>query len=457
MKDKKSYSDYADHNHALCACSRRSFLRTGFCAIGATAGVVGVPNFFQNTGLVLAAQRALNSPEKYPNRKLVVIELFGGNDGLNTVVPYTNDEYYRRRRSLNIPADKVLKLDDEVGFHPAFAGMEQLYKDGKVAIINGVSYPDAIRSHFKGIEYMRSAMPNIHLGDGYGWLGRFADEYQPERTQSDFLVNISREQNLAVTGRIHSPVVFYEAEAFKRDAAPVEEPVLGDLMPATAKLSKRDMLDLVRKISAGATDVAARVRAAVSAYSSGPGSEVDYGEESTMATTVFGQPAATLSHDLKKVAACLEGDLETRVYYVNYTGGWDTHRNQGSLEGPHASLLGYTGDAVSGFMNDLERMGQADDITILIMTEFGRRVRENGPPQNGTDHGMAGPWFVVGNNVKGGIHFDYPSLTDLDQGDLKMRVDFRSVYATMLKGWLGYAGEMDPILYGEYPTIPIFA
>ncbi|MBI2479233.1 MAG: DUF1501 domain-containing protein [Planctomycetia bacterium] len=379
-----------------------------------------------------------------------MIELFGGNDGLNTVVPYTNDHYYKARPTLNIPADRVLKLNDELGFHPEFKGMERLYQEGKVAVINGVSYPNAIRSHFKAMEVMRSARPKVPHST-YGWLGRFADEFQPERTQSDFLVNVEREQNLAVTGRIHSPVVFYEAAAFKRQADPVVEPVLRDLLPPVAKLSKRDKLDLVRKISAGVTDVSAKVRQAVAQYKS----DVDYGAESSQGTTIFGEPAATLSHDLKKVAACLEGNLGARVYYVNYTGGWDTHRQQGSLQGPHAALLGYTGDAVRGFMQDLQRMGQAEDVTILILTEFGRRVKENGRPNNGTDHGMAGPWFVVGNHIKGGVYFDYPNLTDLDQGDLKMRVDFRSVYTTMLKDWLGYGGDFQPILEGDFPTIPL--
>ena len=248
-------------------------------------------------------------------------------------------------------------------------------------------------------------------------------------------------------------MVFYEADAFKRKAAPVVEPVLRDLMPAVAKLSKRDTLDLVRKISAGVTEVATKVREAVGRYQT----DVDYGAESTQGSTIFGEPAATLSHDLKKVAACLEGKLDTRVYYVNYTGGWDTHRNQGALEGTHAALLGYTGDAVRGFMEDLERMGQANDVMILIMTEFGRRVKENGRPNNGTDHGMAGPWFVVGTKVRGGTYFDYPSLTDLDRGDLKMRVDFRSVYTTMLKDWLGFDGDFEPILNGNFPTVPFFA
>ncbi len=246
--------------------------------------------------------------------------------------------------------------------------------------------------------------------------------------------------------------MFYEAAAFKRDADSAVEPVLRDLMPPVAKLSKRDKLDLVRKISAGVTDVGAKVRQAVARYQS----DVDYGAESSQGSTIFGEPAATLSHDLKKVAACLEGDLGARVYYVNYTGGWDTHRQQGSLEGTHAALLGYTGDAVRGFMEDLQRMGQADNVTVLILTEFGRRVKENGRPNNGTDHGMSGPWFVVGNHVKGGIYFDYPSLTDLNHGDLKMRVDFRSVYTTMLKEWLGYDGDFQPILDGKFPTIPIF-
>ena len=450
MNAPNSQDIFHHHSHSQPTCSRRSFFRVGLFGFGTT--VVGVPSFLQNTGLVLAGQQALDAPERYPRRKLVVIELFGGNDGLNTVVPYTNDRYYKARRTLNIPADRVLKLNDEVGFHPEFKGMERLYKDGKVAIINGVSYPNAIRSHFKAMEVMRSARPKIPHSS-HGWLGRFADEYQPERTQADFLVNIAREQSLAVTGRIHSPVVFYEADAFKRDAAPVVEPVLQDLMPQVARLSKRDKLDLVRRISAGVTDVSAKVRQAVAQYKS----DVDYGAESSQGSTIFGEPAATLSHDLKKVAACLQGDLDARVYYVNYTGGWDTHRNQGSVVGTHAALLGYTGDAVRGFMEDLQRMGQADDVAILILSEFGRRVKENGRPNNGTDHGTAGPWFVVGTQVKGGIYFDYPSLTDLTRGDLKMRVDFRSVYTTLLKEWMGYDGDLQTILDGNFATVPIFA
>ena len=413
----------------------------------AAGAAVGLPPFLQQATAALALDES-RGKEKHPNRILVVVELFGGNDGLNTIVPYRNDDYYKNRSKVGIPADKVIKINDEIGFHPKMNGFEKLYKDGKLAIIQGVSYPNATRSHFRGIEFMRSALPNQVDGDGYGWVGRFADAYQPKREQLDFIVNIAEQQSLAVTGRVHAPIVFYQADAFKREGASVEDRAYDQIVARKGKETANQRLDYLRSISSGTKQIADSVRTAVGNYST----TVDYGYENAKTSTVFGAPSATLAVDLKKVAACISGGLKTRVYYVKFEGGWDTHFTQGSVEGQHASLVQYTADSLAGFQQDIERLGRGADVTVLVLTEFGRRLKEN--KSGGTDHGMSGPWFLTGKTIKGGIYFDYPSLTDLDQGDLKMRVDFRSVYATVIKKWLGY-DDTRTILKGEFPTLDV--
>jgi len=323
-------------------------------------------------------------------RILVVVELAGGNDGLNTVVPYRNDEYYRKRPSLAVKKERVLTLNDEIGLHPSMTGMKRLWDAGQLAIVQGCGYPNPNRDHCTSMEYWHTAVPDGV--ESLGWLGRFADDYWPAE-QGATMVNIAHRKSLAVQARRHAAVVFYD-----------------------------HLADVI--------DKGANYRTPVS-----------YGSETL---------AATLSTDLKKVAALIHGGFPTRVYYVSM-GGFDTHAAQAEAQ---QELLMYTADALEGFLKDLKRIGRSSDVAIMVFTEFGRRVEEN--QSGGTDHGTATPMYVLGEKVKPGLYGSYPSLSDLDaNGDLKMTVDFRSVYATMIDRWMG-CHDANAILKGNFAPLEIF-
>lgn len=408
-----------------CNCSRRSFLRAGFYGMGVS---VGLPSLLQHVSLAQAA-KALGGDEKHPERILVVLELAGGNDGLNTVVPYAQDAYYQARPKLAIKQNEVLKLNDEFGFHPACTGLESLFKDGKMAVVHGCGYPNPNLSHFTAMEWWHTAVP--HGSDEYGWLGRFADRYQPEPIDN-YIVNIASRQSFAVNSGVHSPVVFNVPEKFGRIGTAEQQKVFdvfGEIEP-----TKNSALDFVNRVSRTATSGASMVRNACAEYKT----LVDYGSDND------------LTLDLKKVSAMIDADLPTRIYYVSM-GGFDTHAAQTAS---HNLLMIYMADAIRGFLEDIERIGRADDVAMMVFTEFGRRVGENA--SGGTDHGTATPMYVLGNHVKGGFYGEHPSLTDLDDGNLKMTTDFRSVYGTMLKEWMGYDGIQET-LKGDYPTLGIFA
>lgn len=408
-----------------CTCSRRSFLRAGFYGMGVS---VGLPSLLQHVSLAQAA-KALEGEEQHPGRILVVLELAGGNDGLNTVVPYAQDAYYQARPQLAIKPNEVLKLSDELGFHPACTGLESLFKDGKMAVVHGCGYPNPNLSHFTAMEWWHTAVP--HDSDEYGWIGRFADEYQPEPIDN-YIVNIASRQSFAVNSGVHSPVVFNDPDKFGRIGTAEQQKVFevfGDIEP-----TKNSALDFVNRVSRTATSGASMVRNACAEYKT----LVDYGSDND------------LTLDLKKVSAMIAADLPTRIYYVSM-GGFDTHAAQAAS---HNLLMIYLSDAIRGFMEDIERIGRADDVAMMVFTEFGRRVGENA--SGGTDHGTATPMYVIGKNVKGGFYGEHPSLSNLDDGNLKMTTDFRSVYGTMLKEWMGYDGIQET-LKGDYPTLGIFA
>jgi len=406
--------------------SRRDFLRAGMYAVGVSAGL---PALFRDLSLVQTAKALDGVPEKHPNRILIVLELSGGNDGLNTVVPYADDAYYKARPTIAIKKGEVLKLDDSLGLHPACPGMQSLFKDGKLAIVPGCGYPNPNLSHFTAMEWWHTAMP--HGSNKYGWLGRFADAYQPTPTQN-YIVNISSRQSLAVSSAKHSPVVFSDPRKFGRIGTDAQQKVFetfGKVYPTS-----NSSLDFVNTVSKTATGGAALVRSACAEYRT----LVDYGSDNN------------LTLDLKKVAAMINSGLPTRIYYLSQ-GGFDTHAAQANTQ---QLLLIYLSDALRGFMEDLHKIGRADDVAVVVFTEFGRRVNENA--SRGTDHGTATPMFVVGKHVKGGFYGKQPSLTDLDDGNLKMTTDFRSVYATMLKGWMGLE-DTKSVLKGDFPTLPIFS
>src|SRR5262245_52065554 len=381
-----------------------------------------VPSLFARTAQALATQ-----PSGTP-RILVVLELSGGNDGLNTLVPYGDDAYYRQRPKIVVRASAVRKIDDHFGFSPGMVGFERLYKEGKLAIVHGCGYENPSLSHFTSMAYWHTAAPN--RGDEYGWVGRTADAMAPQATPN-FLVNIDARQSLAVRSRVHTPLVFDDPNKFAREGFYEEREFFAQVADTgTAdNPSRRYLLDVARS----AKSASVLVKEAWARYKS----PVDFG---------------ITGLDLPKVAALIDAGMPTRLYYVAYrNNAFDTHVFQGDL---HQRLLTYTSDAVTAFMVDLERIGKADDVVVMIFSEFGRRVPEN--TSLGTDHGAANLMFVAGKKVKGGQYGKIPSLTQLDEGDnLVYTTDFRSVYASMITRWLGFQNSA-AILNGSFETLDMF-
>ena len=421
-----------NHDRLACGCSRRDFLRGGLYGIGVTGGLpLGLPLIVGRTSRALAAEALTGDQDKHADRILVVVELSGGNDGLNTVVPYRDGEYYRVRPSLGIPKSEAIAITGEAGFHPSLVGFERLYKDGLMAVVEGCGYPNPSLSHFSSMGFWHTGVPNG--GESLGWIGRFADTHTPEGT-TNAIVNIGSSQSLAVRSEVHSPLVFDNPSQLRREGTEEEKAALKGFRHE--RETANPALDFLRSTAKNAVNSGALVRDAWASYST----PVDYG--------IGGGLAA----DLRKVAALIAADLPTRIYYVSYRGNsFDTHVHQADL---HSRLLMYTADAVHGFMEDLERIGRSNDVAVMMFTEFGRRVEENA--SQGTDHGTAGPMFVVGKGLQGGFYGNTPSLTDLDDGNLKMTTDFRRVYATMIAEWMGYS-DTASILKGEFSPLGVFS
>lgn len=364
----------------------------------------------------LAAAPLMFSPAAFGQTKasengriLVVLELSGGNDGLNTVIPYGDDAYYRLRPRIGIRKPQVRKIDDHFGFSSGMVGFEKLYKDGNLAIVHGAGYADPSFSHFTSMAYWHTAAPNS--GEQYGWVGRLADQMAPD-APANFLIDIGTTQSLAVRAHRHVPVVFdnpanFTREMFFEEGSALRTPPESDKVPNASQAYLRD-------IARSASDSSDLVRKAWAGYKS----PVDYG------ITDLG---------LRRVAAMIGAGLPARLYYTAYAhNAFDTHVVQNDLQ---PRLLTYTSDAVSAFMQDMRRIGRADDVTLMVFSEFGRRAPEN--TSLGTDHGAANVMFVIGSKVKGGQYGEPPSLTKLDAGDnLVFTTDFRRVYATMAQGWL---------------------
>jgi uncharacterized protein (DUF1501 family) len=404
--------------------SRREFLRgaLGSASLG-MARRLGLPLLFSQAALASAGE------DRNPNRILVIFELSGGNDGLNTVVPYADDAYYRHRPQIGIKPKSLRKIDDRFGFSPGMAGFERLYKDGRLAIVHGCGYENPSFSHFTSMAYWHTAAPNS--GEEYGWVGRLADAMQPEPTPG-YIVNVDATQSLAVGSRLHTPVVFDDPEKFTRNAFYAEKPLLEQVAEADPGMNpaRRYLVDVARS----AQDTSALVRQAWATYKS----PIDYG---------------LVPLNLPKVAALVGAGMPARLYYVAFrNNAFDTHVQQLDL---HQRLLTYASDAVYGFMRDMERIGRADDVTMMIFSEFGRRVPEN--TSLGTDHGAANVMFLAGKPVKGGHYGEVPSLTALDAGDnLAYTTDFRRVYATVMQGWLGF-NNTSAVLRGKFEAFPAFA
>jgi uncharacterized protein (DUF1501 family) len=406
-------------NHfSFSEASRRDLLRLGMYGIGVSAAALPMPLFAQ-AAASLAGSRG---------KILVVLELSGGNDGLNTLIPYGDDAYYHHRPNIGVPRKDVRAIDDHFGFSRGMAGFERLYKNGKLAIVHGCGYENPSFSHFTSMAYWHTAAPNS--GEQYGWVGRLADEIAPE-APPNFIVNIDTRQSLAVRSQHHVPVVFDDPNKFTQEIFYDEREALPSSAAnqAIANPSRKFLLETAQS----AKQASALVREAWAKYHS----PVDYG---------------VVGLDLPKVAALIDAGMPTRLYYTAYrNNAFDTHVFQNDT---HKRLLTYASDAVAAFLQDLERIGRADDVVVMVFSEFGRRVPEN--VNLGTDHGAANLMFVAGKQVKGGQFGTIPSLTKLDAGDnLIYTTDFRRVYATMIAGWLGLK-DTRGLLNGEFQPFDMF-
>jgi uncharacterized protein (DUF1501 family) len=365
-----------DHDTAF---TRRLFLQQGMtlASMAATA-----PLFIQRAAPGMMRPQGSGVSSAPEDRILVVVQLGGGNDGLNTVVPYGSSLYYKARPGLAVPAPgdrrrqtPAIALDDArgIGLHPGLSGFKTLLDEGVAAIVQGVGYPNPNRSHFTSMDVWHTADTSAK---GHGWIGRYFDNTCRGTPVPDGAVAIGRAAPLAMQGALQQPATFESAEA------------------ATARLPL-----------------------------------VPY-------------PGGPLARQLRTVGAMIRDGMRTRVYYATL-GGFDTHANQA---GPHAGLLRQLGDALHAFYRDLEAQGNSRRVLIMVFSEFGRRVGQNA--SGGTDHGTAAPVYLVGDAVRPGLLGDHPPLDDLDQGDLRFNVDFRSVYAAILEDWMGAPAAK--ILGGAY-------
>jgi uncharacterized protein (DUF1501 family) len=402
--------------------SRRDMLRLG-------AGGLGF-GLFGGLGAVppVLAQASREAAAKPSGKILVVFEWFGGNDGLNTVVPYGDALYYRHRPTIGIREPDVLKIDAQFGWHKSLRGMKELYDDGKVAIVHGVGYDQPSFSHFTSMSFWHTAAPNS--GNEYGWVGRTAASLDPAGARDNLIVNISDSQTLAVKAEKHVPLVFIDPTKFQRGLFAQEKPLV-DALGAQAEPvgnAHRYVLEVTRS-AAQASEV---VRAAWNRYATKANPDVRL-------------------LDLDKVVALIEADFPTQLYYVPLRGSlFDTHVNQAA---PHDRQLQYCSDAIEGFCREMERIGRADDVVLYVHSEFGRRVPEN--TSAGTDHGTAQVNFVIGNAVKGGMYGEPPSLAELVLGDnLASTTDFRRVYATLIADWLG--ADATRVLGKPFDTLGLF-
>lgn len=363
-------------------------------------------------------------------RIMVIVELSGGNDGLNTVIPYADDAYYRARPHLGIREDKSLRIDDHFAFQNTMSGFERLYKDGEMAIVHGVGYDQPSFSHFSSMAFWQTGAPNS--GEANGWLGRMADAIDPQGHRQNLLVNIDDHQSLAVKAAHHVPLVFDDPEKFSRRVFHAEANAIaaGDI-PGNG--TGNPALDYMFEIATSASRSERLVREAWTNYET----PMDYG---------------LVPWGLERVAALIAADFPTQVYYVPFrNNAFDTHVHQANT---HARLWSYTSDHISAFMRDMDRLGRADDVVLMAFSEFGRRVAEN--TSIGTDHGTAGPAFIIGKPIHGGHYGGVPSLTDLDEGNLKYTTDFRRIYATLIRGWMGH-DTVGSVLSREFDSLPVFA
>jgi len=429
--------------------SRRSFLRTS--AVGGSFAAT-VPGFLAGTFQSLSAEAEARSATQAKTGRdtpiLVVLQLAGCNDGLNTVVPFPNEEYHRARPHLSLAAADVLKLNDQFGLHPALRGFQVLQDQGRLAVVHGVGYPNPNRSHFRSTEIWATASDSQKV-ERHGWLGRYFD-HACSGQDPTVGVALGRTRPQAFAAQKPSGISLENPQAYQYvepdegkmsdggSGRPFYRQMNAEVGPSGGTIQNlgsghltvddpRAFLERTAFTAQTSSDTIQRLAAKVK-------NEVSY-------------PANALAANLKLVAQLIAGGLPTRVFYLSH-GGYDTHTHQ---LGAHARLLGELGDALAAFVADLKALGQLDRVAVLTFSEFGRRVAEN--QSGGTDHGAGAPVFLLGGKIRPGFHGPAPSLApaDLLNGDVRHHTDFRAIYADLLEHWLGTPST--PILGRTFPPL----
>ena len=437
--------------HNSPAFTRRSFLTSGL-TLASTAWTI--PAFLGSSADAMAKMLGAglsSTPGVDEDRVLVVIQLSGGNDGLNTVIPYGMGEYYKARAGIGVKADQVLKLSgaDGVGLHPRMTALKELFDEGMLSVVQGVGYPNPNRSHFKSMDIWHTADTDA---TGDGWLGRYYDSEccgfgkgesgQVEKADTPTLdpaISIGRNAPLALQGRGSKPVAFESAELFRWSGEDIHEA----LREPYHDLNRRGSVD---GSEGGNTNADFLMRTALDAQISS-----EKIRKAVAQKPLVGYPGNELGRQLQMVGSMIRAGLKTRVYYVTL-GGFDTHSGQGGAQGRHGNLLANFADSLKAFYKDLKAQNNDGRVLTMTFSEFGRRVGQNA--SQGTDHGTAAPMFLTGPMVTPGVLNPHPSLSDLDQGDLKYTVDFRQVYASVLEKWL--TADARQILGSKFDPAPIF-
>ena len=415
------------------AISRRGLIRNGLVALSVGAAA---PHFLIRSAH--ASPRAAEALRASGRRALIVVEMAGGNDGLNTVIPYADEAYERARPQLAVKRDNALVLDDHVALNPAMARLKELYDRNQLAIVQGVGYPDFNFSHFRAMEIYRSADTGPYTG--MGWLGRYLDAAVTARDDHFAGLVGAGAVNPAVNGVSYKIPSVANPGAYQIQTDPRFGGDRVNRLNAFSALNSagadnRAMIPLLEDTATAAYASSRELQEFVRAYTS----SLEY-------------PATDIGNSLKLMAQVVGADVGLQVGYVT-KGGFDTHADQLNPQRGQPALLQQVSDAVAAFLADMEAHGLGDKVIVLMWSEFGRRVEENG--SRGTDHGSAQPMFIAGARAKGGLYGTYPSLTDLDNKNLKFSTDFRSVYATILADWL--KTDPGPILKGSYPTLGFVA
>jgi uncharacterized protein (DUF1501 family) len=390
--------------------SRRQFLTRTLQGSSLLALGSVVPGFLANTARAAQAGK---------DTVLVVIEMSGGNDGLNTVIPYSDDIYHKARPTLRFTKEQVIKVDDAIGLHPSLNSFKQLLNDGHLAIVQGIGYPNPDRSHFESMDVWQSGDPKRKTGSG--WIGRSAAELQDKKGNVPVIQVGPNRLPLALQGAPGGVVSINNQRAYRlelgADAArqKVRRQLLEDLATPEGKDDPNDLLQFVQRREVQTYTTLDRIKEVLDAEH----------------PNANGQQYTNLGQKMGLVAKLIDKGFGARVFYVMID-GFDTHSAQAQAQ---PRLLQEIADSVNFLFSALKQSGNDKRVAVMTFSEFGRRVYENG--SKGTDHGSGSCLFVAGPGIKGGLIGKHPSLSDLDDGDLKYHTDFRRLYATLLDQWLG--------------------